>query len=48
MFDSEIGEVSDLDRRSIEVARLMGLLWTYGIEWKNTLSGVYLERLILL
>jgi len=47
-FDSEIGEVSDLDRRSMEVARLMGLLRTHGIEWKNSMSGVYLERLILL
>lgn len=47
-FDSEIGEVSDLDRRSMEIARLMGLLRTHGIEWKNAMSGVYLERLILL
>jgi len=47
-FDSEIGEVSDLDRRSMEVARLMGLFRTHGIEWKNAMSGVYLERLILL
>ncbi|KAH6712140.1 hypothetical protein BKA61DRAFT_80474 [Leptodontidium sp. MPI-SDFR-AT-0119] len=47
-FDSEIGQVSDLDRRSMEVARLMGLLRTHGIEWKDAMSGVYLERLILL
>lgn len=47
-FDSEIGEVSDLDRRSMEVARLMGLLRMHGIEWKSAMSGVYLERLILL
>jgi hypothetical protein len=32
----------------MEVARLMGLLRTYGIEWKDAMSGVYLERLILL
>ncbi|KAI1779168.1 hypothetical protein F4818DRAFT_241234 [Hypoxylon cercidicola] len=48
VFDSEIGKVSDLDRRSMEVARLMGLLRTHGIEWKDPMSGVYLERLILL
>jgi hypothetical protein len=47
-FDSEIEEVSDLDKRSMEVARLMGLLRTHGIEWKDAMSGVYLERLILL
>jgi len=47
-FDSEIGEVSDLDRYSIDIARLMGLLRTHGIEWKNTMSGVYLEKLPLL
>jgi len=48
MFDSGIGAISVLDRRSIEVARLMGLLRTHGIEWKNDMSGVYLEKLLLL
>jgi hypothetical protein len=47
-FDSEIGAISVLDRRSIEVARLMGLLRTHGIEWKNDMSGVYLEKLLLM
>jgi hypothetical protein len=47
-FDSEIGAISDLDRHSIEVARLMGLLRTHGIEWKNDMSGVYLEKLLLM
>lgn len=46
-FDHEIGAVSDLDRRSMEVARLMGLLRTHGIEWKDDMSGVYLEKLLL-
>jgi hypothetical protein len=47
-FDGEVGEISDLDRRSMEVARLMGLLRTHGNEWKNAMSGVYLEKLLLL
>ncbi|KAI0889306.1 uncharacterized protein GGS22DRAFT_196900 [Annulohypoxylon maeteangense] len=46
-FYNEIGEVSELDRRSIEVARLMGLLERNGFE-ENGNSGVYLERLIFL
>lgn len=44
---SDIGQVSELDKRSIEVARLMGLLRTHGFE-QNGMSGVYLEKLILL
>jgi hypothetical protein len=46
-FNNEIGQVSELDKRSMEVARLMGLLRTHGFE-ENGMSGVYLERLILL
>ncbi|KAI1308062.1 hypothetical protein F5Y03DRAFT_351020 [Xylaria venustula] len=46
-FYSMIGQVSELDRRSIEVARLMGLLRAHGFE-RNGVSKVYLERLILL
>jgi hypothetical protein len=47
-FDGEVGEISDLDRRSMEVARQMGLLRTHGSEWKDAMSGVYLEKLLLL
>ncbi|KAI0188087.1 hypothetical protein F4808DRAFT_454269 [Astrocystis sublimbata] len=46
-FYSMIGQVSELDRRLIEVARLMGLLRAYGFE-RNGMSNVYLERLVLL
>jgi hypothetical protein len=46
-FDGEIGEISELDRRSMEIARLMGLLRTHGSEWKDATSGVYLEKLLL-
>ena len=46
-FHSGIGRVSELDRQSIEIARLMGLLQTYGFE-ENGMLGVYLEKLILL
>lgn len=46
-FNSEIGQVSELDKRSMEVGRLMGLLQTHSFE-ENGMSGVYLERLILL
>ena len=46
-FYNKIGTISDLDRRSIEVARLMGLLRTHGIEWKTDMSGVYLKKLLL-
>ncbi|KAI0455010.1 hypothetical protein F5B21DRAFT_514340 [Xylaria acuta] len=45
-FHNEIGQVSELDMRSIEVARLMGLLREYGFE-QNGKSGVYLEKLLL-
>lgn len=45
-FNDEIGQISELDKRSIEIARLMGLLQTHGFE-HNGMSGVYLEKLIL-
>ena len=46
-FNSKIGQVSELDKRSIEIARLMGLLQMHGFE-QNGMSGVYLKKLILL
>lgn len=46
-FYCNIGQVSELDKRSIEIARLMGLLRMHGFE-PNGMSGVYLERLVLL
>jgi hypothetical protein len=47
VFNSEIGHISELDSRSIEIARLMGLLQTHGFE-QNGMSGVYLQKLVLL
>ncbi|GKU08177.1 unnamed protein product [Fusarium langsethiae] len=46
-LNMEIGEVSELDRQAMKVARLMGLFQLYGFE-QNGMSGVYLEKLILL
>ncbi|KID60224.1 Protein kinase-like domain protein, partial [Metarhizium hybridum] len=45
VFNSEIGQVSEMNKRSIEIARLMGLLQTHGFEQNGT-SGVYLKKLI--
>ncbi|KAI1318807.1 hypothetical protein F5Y16DRAFT_391573 [Xylariaceae sp. FL0255] len=45
-FYTIIGQVSELDQRSIEVGRLMGLLQAHGFE-SNGMSGIYLERLVL-
>lgn len=45
VFNSEIGQVSEMNKRSIEIARLMGLLQTHGFE-QNGMSGVYLKKLI--
>ncbi|KAF9883897.1 hypothetical protein FE257_002691 [Aspergillus nanangensis] len=44
---SEIGSISKEDQRSIEVARLFGLLWAHGFEEKDR-AIVYLEALCLL
>jgi hypothetical protein len=45
-FNIEVGEVSELDKQAMEVARLMGLFQMHGFE-PNGMSAVYLERLIL-
>ncbi|OAA37000.1 Protein kinase-like domain protein [Metarhizium rileyi] len=45
VFHSEIGQISEMNKRSIEIARLMGLLQTHGFE-QNGMSGVYLKKLI--
>lgn len=45
-FYSEIGSISEEDRRSIKVARLFGLFRTHGFEEKDQ-AIVYLEALCL-
>jgi hypothetical protein len=45
-FYGESGHISELDKRSIEIARLMGLFQTHGFE-QNVASGVYLGKLML-
>ncbi|KAI1458790.1 hypothetical protein F4805DRAFT_474058 [Annulohypoxylon moriforme] len=47
IFYSEIGEVSEVNKRSIKVARLMGLIRAHGFE-ENGMLEVYFERLISL
>lgn len=41
---NEVGQVSDLDKETIDIARLMGLFQTHGFE-ENGRPGVYLEKL---